>query len=204
MTVAELSDLFLEDERPRVKATTYKTDISRVRCHVKPLLGSRKVISLKMHDIEQLQVDIAAGKSKQRRRESGRGDYATGGRGVAARTVTMMGTMLEFARRRGIVETNVARGVQKFATAKRDCFLCREEYAALGKAMIDAKNFGEHEVALNAIRALALTGCRRQEILGLPWEWLTSAQNASGSVIRRPDPNFGHLEARQLNISVHK
>ncbi len=172
MTVAELCDLYLAEEKPRIKLTTYKTDESRIACHVKPLLGSRKVISLKMQDIEKLQTEIAAGKSRQPRRKGGRGDHATGGRGVAARTVGMMGTMLEFARRRGVVETNVARGVQKFSIPKRTRFLSHEEFALLGKTMQTAEEFGESKTALGAIKALALTGCRRQEILGLPWDWL--------------------------------
>jgi integrase len=174
ITVAELCELFLADEKSRIKPTTYKTDESRVACHVIPLLGTRRVISLLSHDIEQLQADIAAGKSRQPRRKEGRGDHATGGRGVAARTVSMVGTMLEFARRRGIVETNVARGVQKFSIPKRTRFLSHEEYAALGKAIEGAADFGESKVALAAIKALALTGCRRQEILGLRRDWLDS------------------------------
>ncbi|MBI1329132.1 MAG: tyrosine-type recombinase/integrase [Alphaproteobacteria bacterium] len=125
-----------------------------------------------MRDIEQLQADIAAGKSGQQRRSKGRGDHATGGCGVAARTVTMVGTMLEFARRQGIVETNVARGGQKFSIPKRTRFLDHEEYAALGAAIRNAEEFGENKTTLAAITALALTGCRRQEILGLRWEWL--------------------------------
>jgi integrase len=187
MTVSELCDLFLADEKPRVKSTTYKTDESRVTCHVKPLLGNRKVISLRPSDIEQLQTDIAAGKTRTPRRGQGRGDHATGGRGVAARTVSMFGTMLEFACRRGVVQTNVARGVKKFSIPKRTRFLDHAEYAALGEAMRRAEAFGESRVALGAIAALALTGCRRQEILGLRWDWL----DARARCIRFADTKTG-------------
>jgi integrase len=37
-----------------------------------------------------------------------------------------------------------------------------------------ASEHGENRTALAAIKALALTGCRRQEILDLPWDWLDS------------------------------
>lgn len=187
MTVSELCDLFLADEKSRIKPTTYKTDQSRIACHVKPLMGNRKVVSLRPRDIEQLQTDIAAGKSRQPRRDQGRGDHATGGRGVAARTVSMVGTMLEFARRRGIVETNVARGVQKFSIPKRTRFLSHGEYEVLGKAIADAGQLGENTVGLSAITALVLTGCRRMEILSLPWSWL----DVRASCIRFGDTKTG-------------
>ena len=124
-----------------------------------------------MTDIEALQRDVASGKSAQKKR-AGRGGTPRGGRGVAARTVSMVGTILEYARRQGLVDTNVARGVQKFAIGKRTRFLSYEELSELGKALEIAQEHGENRTALAAITALALTGCRRQEILDLPWDWL--------------------------------
>jgi integrase len=47
-----------------------------------------------------------------------------------------------------------------------------EEIAELGNAMGVAAEHGENKTALAAITALALTGCRRQEILDLPWDWI--------------------------------
>lgn len=172
MSVAELCDLYLADAKTRLKPKTYKMDESRVSCHVKPLIGSRKVESLKLRDIEDLQTAIATGKSARPRKEKGRGDHPSGGRGVAARTVSMVGTMLEFARRRGIVETNVARGVQKFSVPKRMRYLTHEEFASLGVTIRTAEEHGESRVALRAIEILLLTGCRREEILALRWDWL--------------------------------
>ena len=172
MSVAELCDLYLADAKTRLKPKTYKMDESRISCHVKPLIGSRKVESLRLSDIADLQTAIATGKSARPRKEKGRGDHASGGRGVAARTVSMVGTILEFARRRGIVETNVARGVQKFSVPKRTRFLTHEEFALLGKTIQTAEQHGESHVALRAIEALLLTGCRREEILALRWDWL--------------------------------
>ena len=171
MTVGELCDQYQQSSKGRVKDSTWAMDQSRIDCHVKPLLGSRKVVSLKLTDIEALQRDVASGKSAQKKR-AGRGGTARGGRGVAARTVSMVGTILEYARRQGLVTSNVARGVQKYAIGKRTRFLSYDEIAELGKAMEVAAEHGENKTALAAITALALTGCRRQEILDLPWDWL--------------------------------
>jgi integrase len=171
MTVSALCDQYQEHSKGRVKDSTWNMDQSRIDCHVKPLLGSRKAESLELADIESLQRDVASGKSAQKKR-AGRGGTARGGRGVAARTVSMMGTILEYARRQGLVTSNVARGVQKYAIGKRTRFLSYEEISELGKTMKVAADHGENKTALAAITALALTGCRRQEILDLPWDWL--------------------------------
>ena len=50
-----------------------------------------------MTDIESLQRDVASGKSTQKKRV-GRGGTPRGGRGVAARTGSMMGSILEYGR----------------------------------------------------------------------------------------------------------
>jgi integrase len=187
MTVTALCEQYQEYSKGRVKDSTWNMDQSRIDCHVKPLLGSRKAESLKLSDIENLQRDVAAGKSAKAIKRQGRGGTARGGRGVAVRTVSMMGTILEYARRQGLVTTNVARGVQKYAVGKRTRFLSYEEMAELGKAMVVAAEHGENKTALAAITALALTGCRRQEILDLPWDWLDGQR----SCIRFADTKTG-------------
>jgi len=172
MTVEALCDQYVEYSKGRVKPSTWEMDKSRMECHLKPLLGTRKVVSLRLADIEALQRDIAAGKSAKAKKREGRGGTARGGKAVAVRTVSMMGTILEYARRQGIVPQNVARGVQMFALGKRTRFLSYEELAELGKAITVGAEHGDNKIALAAITALALTGCRRQEILDLPWDWL--------------------------------
>jgi integrase len=172
MTVAELCDQYLEHSKDQMKPSSWSMNGSRIECHLKPLLGTRKVESLRLADVEDLQRDVASGKSSTKVKRKGRGGNTRGGRGVAVRTVSMLGTILEYARRHGIVATNVARGVQKYAVAKRTRYLSYDEIAELGTIMKIAADHGENTTALAAITALTLTGCRRQEILDLPWEWL--------------------------------
>jgi len=187
LTISELADQYQEYARDRIKPTTWRMNQSRIECHIKPLIGSRKAASLRMADIEGLQRDIAAGKSARGSKRKGRGGTTRGGKGVASRTVTMLGAILEYARREEIVKGNVARGVQKYATGKRTRFLSYDELAALGTATDTACRYGENKVAIAAIKALALTGCRRQEILDLPWKWL----DASRGCIRFEDTKTG-------------
>jgi integrase len=84
----------------------------------------------------------------------------------------MLGTILEFAKRHGMIVDNPARGVRRFPDNKRRRFLSLDELAALGAAMRRATADAENRTGVAAIHALLLTGCRRNEILALPWAWL--------------------------------
>jgi integrase len=170
MTIAELCDLYLVEGEVRIKASTLAADRSRIERHVKPLLGRRSVRSLTAEDIERMQLDIAAGKTARKRGE-GRGGVTTGGKGVAARTVGMLGTILELARRRRLISMNPARGVDKLPEGKQRRFLSMEEIARLGKTIRDGEGEGiENRTGLAAIRFLLLTGFRRSEALTLHWD----------------------------------
>ena len=171
ITLSELCDLYVADARGRIKPSTLAMDCSRIECHVKPLIGRRTVGALTRRDIERLQSDVAAGKTAKPRKEKGRGGKGSGGRGVAARTVGMLRTILEFAKRHGMIVDNPARGVRRFPDNKRRRFLSLDELTALGAAMSRATADAENRTGVAAIRALLLTGCRRSEILALPWAW---------------------------------
>jgi len=194
-TVSEVCDWYLGEAESgsllgrggrRIKASTLAMDKSRIETHVKPLIGRRTVNSLVQADIERLQADIIAGKSAKGRKDKGRGGQATGGAGVAPRVVGMLRTIFEAAHRRKMVKHNPAVGVKKQAGKKHKRFLTLDEIAALGKAMRELGGI-ENRTGIAAIRALLLTGCRRMEILALPWSWL----DAKGRCIRFGDSKSG-------------
>jgi integrase len=191
MTVAELCDLYLTEAKRRIKASTLAMDRSRIECHVKPLIGRRTVAALTRRDIERFQADVGAGKTAKPRKEKGRTGRTTGGRGVAGRAVGMLGTILEFAKGQGVISENPVRGVRRFADNKLRRFLSLDELAKLGKAMGEAEREAENRTGIAAIRALLLTGCRRNEVLALCWESLDTkarcirfADTKSGAQIR--------------------
>jgi len=144
ITVAEVCDLYLADAKGRIKATTLAMDRSRIECHVKPLIGRRAVAGLTRRDIERFQADVAAGKTAKPRKEKGRSGRTAGGRGVASRTVGMLGAIFEFAKRHGTIEDNPARGIRRFADNKLRRFLNADELRALGVAMRKAQREGEN------------------------------------------------------------
>lgn len=195
ITIAELCDLYLEDAEGKIKASTLAMDRSRIERHVKPLIGSRTVIALTPMDVSKMQSDIINGKTAQAR--DGRGGVTTGGKGVAGRTVGMLGTILEFAKSRRVVSENVARGIKKPPEGKQKRFLSAAEITKLGKAMRDAADNAENDVALAAIKFLLLSGCRRMEALSLPERWL----DRRGGCIRFGDTKSG-AQIRPIGASV--
>jgi integrase len=177
-TVGEVCDWYLERaesgellgrrRRPIAKKTLV-LDRSRIETHIRPLLGDRKVQSLKLIDIERFQADVVAGKTAKPR--SGRGGVATGGAGVAGRTVGMLHTIFEHAARLNVIADNPARGVRKVSTDNKiERRLSLGEIDALGRAMREATE--ESPVALAAIRSILLTGFRRMEVLTLERAWI--------------------------------
>lgn len=185
ITVAELCDLYLADAEGRVKASTLAMDKSRIERHVKPLIGRHTVLSLTPEDVAKLQSDIIAGRTAAER--SGRGGVTTGGKGVASRTVGMLGTILEFARKRKIVKENVARGIERPPEGKQRRFLTAAEMKRLGAAMRESEAEGESATAIAAVKFLLLSGCRRMEALALP----IALTDQAASCIRFQDTKSG-------------
>ena len=114
--------------------------------------------------------DVAAGNTAIRAKTKPRGlSIVRGGRGVAGRTVGLLGAIFAYAVRNGLRIDNPAHGIVKFAEGRRERRLTDDEYRHLGSALTKA---GEEDVWASAISAtwlMALTGWRRGEVLGLRW-----------------------------------
>ena len=173
VTVSELCDLYRAETKGRIKASTWSSDRSRIETHVKPLIGQFTVRSLTTADIERMKADIITGKTARPRKTEGRGGVATGGAGVAARTLGMVVTILEYARKSlKLIKENPARDVRKPPDRKQRRFLRVEEMAKIGQAIRESQAEGANATALAAIRLLLLTGLRRMECLALRRAWV--------------------------------
>lgn len=195
MTVAEVCDWYLEEaeagrllgrNRHPIKASSVAGDRSRIEQHIKPLVGTRVVAHLKLADIERLQADIAAGKSA-RERHAGRGGQTSGGVGVAGRAISTLRSLLNHARRLGIIEQSPANGVRVIASNRLKRRLSAGEVRHLGKIIMQMEREGEHPTGLAAIRAMLLTGFRRMEVLAMRKEWIEPDDNC----VAFPDTKSG-------------
>jgi integrase len=192
-TVSELCDVYLEDaEAGRLltrrgaakKASTLATDRSRIDAHIRPLIGDVKVRALTRNDIEKLRGEIIEGKTAKRQRTGKKRGLSNvrGGKGAAARTLGLLGAIIEFGVRRGMRAENPVRGVVRPADGRRERRLVADEYIALGSALriLSAPPTPGKDgqpgrapiwlYAPPAVRFLALTGWRRGEVLNLKWQ----------------------------------
>lgn len=191
LTVAALGDLYIKEGpawKPDKKQSTWDTDSAVIERHIKVLIGSRKACCLTRADVAKFQVDVANGKSAARYKTKPRGlARVRGGRGIAARTLAVLGAMLEFGVRNGLLTTNPARGVPLYKNQKRERFLSLSELSKLGEILREAERDGVNGTAIAVIRMLLLTGARKGEILGLQWKWV----NFETGYLNLPDSKTG-------------
>ena len=143
-----------------------------LRKHIVPALGERLVA-----DVEHK--DILAFHNKLHHMPT-----------VANRAVDILVKMFNLADGWGWLPngTNPCRGVSRFKVEKHERFLTREELYRLGQTLKAAPAEGLASThAAAAIRLLVLTGCRRNEILGLRWDDL----NFESGEMRLPDSKTG-------------
>jgi integrase len=159
--------------------TTLYTDKGRIDRHIIPLLGNRTVKDLTATDIRRFLQNVISGKTAADVKTKPRGRaIVTGGKGAAARTGGLLGGILTYAVNEGYRSDNPARGVIRPKDGTMEWRLDDTGYRTLGKSLASAR--GEHWQLISASRAIALTGCRLDEIEGL----LKSEVDAAGSALR--------------------
>jgi integrase len=77
--------------------------------------------------------------------------------------------ILTYAVEAGMIESNPAHGVRKPKDNVRKRRLSEAECRILGRMLRDAAKQEKYTMAVDIIRQLALTGCRRSEMIGLKW-----------------------------------
>lgn len=197
MTVRQLCQAYLDAAEKGLiigkrgqpkKVSTLYVDRGRIKRHILPLLGSRRVRDLTTPDIARFMRSVAAGKTAANVKTGFRGRaIVKGGKGTASRTVGLLGGILSFAVSEGVIAANPSRGIKRPADQRREVRLSLEQYGLLGKAMATAECNGESPTAILAIKLLALTGCRRGEIERLAWSEL----DLSGRCLRLKNTKEG-------------
>lgn len=221
-TMAELCDQYMDDARAGLvtyrgrpkKARTLASDVGRVERHIKPVLGQRLVQDIGPRDVEAFFHAIRRGETAvEKRGDRPRGMIrVTGGITTASRTVDLLGSIFSYAVRHELRGDNPVAGFERPPTRKRDRTLSPAEYIALGQALDAFEAEGRNPVAIAAIRALALTGCRRSEILELECSRIDShrqvlrfADSKSGQQLRPVGrAAIAHLEKARTDFAERR
>lgn len=155
-TVRELADLYIERHAlPKKKPKSIEEDRRMLRLHILPAMGSTPVESVKRADVERLHHKMKST------------PYA------ANRVLSLCSVMFRLAEKWELRPdgSNPCRHVDRYREKRRERFLSASEMESLGQTLNDdEKARRESQSAIDAVRLLIFTGCRRDEILRLRWE----------------------------------
>jgi integrase len=173
-TVSDLLDAYLDSAKFSEKAdSTRAIDRGRIKRHLRPLLGRRRLEALRAEDVRRTFAAIRDGKTATTEKTGKRGlARVTGGEGTARMAVRLLQAAFNWGVSEGMVENNPAASVKAGSDGSRETILeDTDSYARLFKTLdvMEVERRIRQPVA-DAIRIIALTGARRGEVAGMQWQ----------------------------------
>lgn len=182
-TIEDLCHTFIEKHaKPHKKS--WEKDEWRLKTHVSPIWGKRKITSIQRVDVAHLHHEV--GKT--------RGIYE------ANRTLALLSKLFECAKQWSIHPdslANPAKKIQRFKEEKRDRWVKPEELPKLAQAIDSESNV----YIKAAIWLYLLTGVRREELLKVRWTDLDSARcELRISDTKNNQPHYVPLSTHAMNL----
>lgn len=174
-TISELSDRFIEDYcKEHNKPSSVRRNQSIIKCHLKPKLGSIKVLELEGGDVLKVMTGMKS-------------TPITANRMLAALRKMMNLAELWGERPDG---TNPCRHVPKYPEKGKTRFISDDEMIRLFSYLNKAEREGlEHPFLLLGIRLQFEFAARMSEILSLRWAWIDLRNRR----VRWPDSKTGDI-----------
>jgi integrase len=202
--VDDLLDAYLDSEAFKDKAaSTQSIDRGRIERHLRPLLGRKHAHLLTDNTIKRAFAEIRDGKTaidiKTRKRGRAR---VTGGEGAARMAIALLRAIFNWAVTERMVKINPCANIQIGTSGVRETIL---ENAADYARLFETLDRMERErriraPAADAIRLIALTGCRRGEASGLRWFHVNLKQ---GRIVLPPKAHkTGHKTGKPRIIAL--
>jgi integrase len=171
-TISELADRYLKEHvAAHNKASTQAEATRIVNTRIKPKLGRYAVGELSRSSVKQWHQAMSATPYE------------------ANRALAYLSKMMSLAATEWELRPdNPCKGIGRFPERKRERFFSDDELQRIGKALSAATRQGKAiPSCIDAIRLLALTGCRVGEILALRWRDV----DLKAKVLRLPDAKAG-------------
>lgn len=156
-TLTEAAIQFLEDHGPKLKPNTRTKYEILLRLHIKPALGSRRLVDIKRPDVLRFHSRLSAKAS------------------TANYCVAIISKIMSWAEEHGYraERSNPCLAISKYKEAKRQRYLRSEELERLGRVLAELEALLlENRYVIAAIRLLIFTGARVGEILTLQWSFV--------------------------------
>ena len=137
----------------RWKPRTLEVNRNYLRCHILPYFAGRPIGAISREEVQKwfrsLQATPAA----------------------ANRSAPILSVIMRQAEAWGYrpENNNPCKGIRRYRQGRSERFLCPEEYRRLGRVLDNHEADRPFHVA--AVRLIALTGCRKSEILTLEWRF---------------------------------
>lgn len=154
-----------------MKERTRTYMLARLRHHVVPLLGTKRISDVTVDDINGMIRRISRGETakdglsgKKRGRVKVRG-----GEGAALKVASDLSIILNYAVERRLIPTNPVALARKPRAGKRHEFLAAGEFAQIAQALAALEAEGCNPAGIAILRLILLTGARPSEIEGLKW-----------------------------------
>src|SRR6476659_4469666 len=172
-----LEQFMAEHARAKLQASTAREYERTAKLYIVPRLGRRPIGEVTRQDIAKLHHELASTPYQ------------------ANRTLALLSKFFSWAEKHGLRPdgSNPCRHVEKYREGRRERFLSQAELARLGDALREAeqdKTCSPWVIA--AIRLLALTGMRRNEILTLRWDHVSEEHQS----LLLPDSKTGRQTVR--------
>lgn len=154
-----------------MKALTRSYMLARLRHHVVPILGRKRVSDVTVDDINDMIRRVAKGETaKDARSTKKRGRIRVrGGDGAARKVASDLSIVFNYAIEKRVVLANPVTHARKPRAGKRHEFLSAGEFAQIGQALTELESEGRNPAGIAILRLILLTGARPSEIEGLSW-----------------------------------
>ena len=177
VTVAEVAGQFLAHHGPKLKPRTRDEYARLFRVHILPEFGGRKVDSVTRADVSRFHAERAG--------------IPAGANFALACLSKFMSWCEEHGYR--VENTNPCRKVKKYRARRVERYLSLEEFTRLGRVLDQLEEEGGEGIfAIAAVRLLALTGARLNEILTLKWSFV----DIQRAMLFLPDSKTGQKAIR--------